>query len=254
MTVGAAAVFSAVLAARALAGAEAVTMAVKAGDTNAAVAKPPTRHLESDELCDLLAAGLRQRGGGIAGEWEVRLTRPWVSLAVPDEPLKAEIMEPSAERMGPTSLLRFELRAGGRLLGSWQAPAQAKLWSEVLVARSNLPRGLALNEASLAPERREVLGLRGALTELPSNADAYELSESITAGSPLLARAVKARPVVFRGQMADAVVKDGAMVISLKVEVMEEGTPGQIVRVRNPQSHRELRGKVQDEHTIAIPM
>ena len=62
------------------------------------------------------------------------------------------------------------------------------------------------------------------------------------------------RPVVTRGQTADAVVRDGAMVISLKVEVLEEGVPGQMVRVRNPQSRRELRGKVQDERTIAITL
>jgi flagella basal body P-ring formation protein FlgA len=44
------------------------------------------------------------------------------------------------------------------------------------------------------------------------------------------------------------------MVISLKVEVLEEGVPGQMIRVRNYQSHRELRGKVEDEHTISIPL
>jgi flagella basal body P-ring formation protein FlgA len=54
--------------------------------------------------------------------------------------------------------------------------------------------------------------------------------------------------------LADAVIRDGAMIISLKVEVLEEAVPGQIVRVRNPQSHRELRGKVLDEQTIAIPL
>ena len=65
---------------------------------------------------------------------------------------------------------------------------------------------------------------------------------------------MRLRPVVARGQTADAVVRDGAMLISLKVEVLEEGAPGQMVRVRNPQSRRELRGKVQDEKTIAITL
>jgi flagella basal body P-ring formation protein FlgA len=54
--------------------------------------------------------------------------------------------------------------------------------------------------------------------------------------------------------MADAIIRDGAMIISLKVEVLEEGVPGQFVRVRNPQSHRELRGKVLDEQTVAIAL
>jgi flagella basal body P-ring formation protein FlgA len=44
------------------------------------------------------------------------------------------------------------------------------------------------------------------------------------------------------------------MMITLKVEVLEEGVTGQMVRVRNLQSRRELRGKVEDEQTIAIPL
>ena len=42
------------------------------------------------------------------------------------------------------------------------------------------------------------------------------------------------------------------MTISLKVEVLEEGAVGQSVRVRNPVSKREFRGKVQNEQTILV--
>jgi flagella basal body P-ring formation protein FlgA len=65
---------------------------------------------------------------------------------------------------------------------------------------------------------------------------------------------MRLKPVLSRGQLADAIIRDGAMIISLKVEVLEEGVPGQVVRVRNPQSRRELRGKVLDEQTIAIAL
>jgi flagella basal body P-ring formation protein FlgA len=44
------------------------------------------------------------------------------------------------------------------------------------------------------------------------------------------------------------------MEISLKVEILEDGAKGQQVRVRNPQSKREFRGKVENENTITIGM
>src|SRR5208283_2653492 len=131
--------------------------------------------------------------------------------------------------------LRFELRAGRQMLGSWQMPVQARLWREVLVAQTTLQRGTPLKEAALAHDRCDVLTLREPLCDLPANAGAYELGETVAAGSPLLARALRLRPVVSRGQIADAVVRDGPMVISLKVEVLEEGVPGQTIRVRNYQ-------------------
>jgi flagella basal body P-ring formation protein FlgA len=226
------------------------------GPTNAppgAAARPPHR-VEAEELCTLLAGALNQRVGPDGGEWEIRLSRSWLPVSVPDEPLTLEIIEPALNRVTSTCILRFELRAGRQRVGSWQMPVQARLWRDILVAHANLPRGLALKDAPVTHERREVLALREPLGDLPANADAYELAETVPAGSPLQARALRLRPVVARGQIADAVVRDGAMVISLKVEVLEEGAPGQMIRVRNYQSRRELRGKVEDEHTIAITL
>ena len=111
-----------------------------------------------------------------------------------------------------------------------------------------------LREEDFARERRDLLTLRATFAELPAQAASYELGETIPVGAPLTARAIRLKPVLARGQLADAIIREGAMIISLKVEVLEEGVPGQIIRVRNPQSRRELRGKVLDEQTIAIAL
>jgi len=225
-------------------------------ETNAAtlnVPRPP-RHLEEDELRGLLTATLNQRRSDEGVEWELHLTRPWTPLVVPDEPLTAEILEPALNHITSSCILRFELRAGQKTLGSWQSPVQARLWRQTLVAHTSLRRGQMLREADFARERCDLLTLREPLAEWPAQPTAYELAESLSPGAPLTARAIRLKPVLSRGQMAEAIIRDGAMIISLKVEVLEEGVPGQLIRVRNPQSRRELRGKVLDEQTVAIPL
>ena len=62
------------------------------------------------------------------------------------------------------------------------------------------------------------------------------------------------RPVVQRGQFVDGLVRDGALNIALKVEVLADGLPGQTVRVRNPKTKREFYAKVQDEQTVVISL
>ena len=42
--------------------------------------------------------------------------------------------------------------------------------------------------------------------------------------------------------------------ITTKVEAMEDGYPGQSIRVRNPLSKREFRGVVQGEDSVLIPL
>ena len=49
-------------------------------------------------------------------------------------------------------------------------------------------------------------------------------------------------------------MQDGALSITLKVEVLEDGVSGQIVRVRNVQSRRDIRGKVLNEKTILVSL
>jgi flagella basal body P-ring formation protein FlgA len=213
-----------------------------------------SRRLEEDELRNLLTGFLNERRGENGAEWELRFTRPWTPVMVPDDPLKAEILEPALNRITSTSILRFEIRAGRQLVGAWQVPVQARLWREVVIAETALQRGQLLSEVALKRERRDVLTLREPLYELPSSTTTYELAESVPGGAPLTVRALRLKPVVYRGKTVDAVMRDHAMTITLKVEVLEEGVPGQLVRVRNLQSRRELRGKVQDEQTIAISL
>ncbi len=54
--------------------------------------------------------------------------------------------------------------------------------------------------------------------------------------------------------MVEGVYQDGSLSISLKVETLEDGLPGQTVRVRNPKTKRELYGKVQNEQTVLIAL
>jgi len=230
--------------------------ALRAGETNlsaTAVAGPP-RRLEEDELRKLLTDSLNERGGQNGAEWELRITRPWKPLPIPDGALEVEILEPALNRMGSTSILRCELRAGRQLVGTWQVPVYARHWRKVMVAETALQRGQLLSDAALTLERRDVLTLRDPLYELPGAADSYEVAESVPVGAVMTARAFRLKPVVFRGKTVTAIMTDNALTISLKVEVLEEGVPGQLVRVRNLLSRRELRGKVQDEQTIIISL
>jgi flagella basal body P-ring formation protein FlgA len=211
-----------------------------------------TRTLGENDVKNLLTAALQERCVQDRGELELRLNRPWVPLAVPDEPLTVRLLDLPASGIGPLLLVRFELVSGAETLGNWQTVLQARVWREIWVTRTALRRGQAVSETDLTRERRDVLALREPLAELAATTAALELTESLQAGAPLCQRHLRLQPVVRRGQSAEAILQDGAMNLSLKVEVLEDGAPGQIIRLRNPLSRRELRGKVQNEKTILV--
>ena len=206
------------------------------------------------QIKELLTATLQRDHVRDKGELELRLVRPWTAITIPDEPFVLNFLDLPANGVGPNMMFRFELRHGRESLGTWQLSGQARIWRETWVARSALRRGQLLSEADLRKERKDVLILRDTLSASSLMGSSLELTENIQEGAPLLSRSVKIRPSIRRGELVEAILQDGALSVSLRVEVLEDGLPGQLVRIRNPQSKRELRGKVQNEQTILIAL
>lgn len=211
------------------------------------------RQLEEREVAKLLVEKLRPGAAGDnPGELEIRLIQ-WKPARVPVEPIDLRILNQPASGMNSRFSIRFEVRSGEESVGIFTAFAEAHLFREVWVARSAIKRGTNLDTADLAKERRDVLAsLRDPPWSGQELAPHFHVAYDIAAGAVLPARAVKARPVVQRGQYAQAVAMDGVLTVSTKVEVLEDGAPGQTIRARNPRTKKEIRGRVVDEDTIQI--
>lgn len=210
-----------------------------------------TRSLDEETLTSMLADVMQQDSVRDRGQLELHLGRPWKALLVPDEPLTVRILEFPAAGVASTFTVRFELRCGQDVIGAWSMPLQARLWREILVTQSPVKRGERLQTANLARERRDILRVRDAYMGKTDDAS-LELVENIAAGSAVLNGAVRVRPVVYRGKMVEAILQQGAMMITIKAQALEDGFPGQSIRVRNSVSGREFRGKVQNEDTIYV--
>lgn len=210
------------------------------------------RFLAEGELRELLTATLQSEHVREKGALELSFGRSWSGVSLPDEPLALRVLNMPASGVSPNFIVRFDLSAGSERFGPWQTVVQARVMREVPVARTQLKRGQPLQASDFTIEQRDVLSLREPMSVTALNDPTLELIENVSAGQPLLERSVRMRPVVLRGQMVDGLVRDGTMNISLKVEVLADGLPGQMVRVRNPRNKREFYAKVQDEQTVVI--
>jgi flagella basal body P-ring formation protein FlgA len=211
--------------------------------------------LDEAAVTKLLASSLQEQFTGANGELNLRFTRPWASQSTPAGQLTLKILEMPNNGVTSSFIVRFEIfTAAGGSLGNWQMPVQAHLWREIHVARSMLKPGVSVADADIAMERRDVLALRAPLAEFADGNTMLEVAENVPAGSPLFARSVKLRPVVHRGEMTNARLEDGALSVTMKVQALEDGTPGQIIRVRNLQSARDFSGKVLNEKTVLVSL
>lgn len=213
-----------------------------------------SREFTEDQMLSMLAKKLQTDYVKDRGELELSLTQPWTAPLVPDEPLTMKILELPDEGVTPLFIVRFELRTAHETLGAWQACLRAHVWRDVWVAHSSLTRGEPVADADIAHERHDILNVREPLADFSAGDDSLEISCYVPENAPLLARDVCPKPVIHRGQMADATLEDGALSITMKVVALEDGAPGQMIRLRNPVSQRSLMGKVLDDENVMITL
>lgn len=213
-----------------------------------------TRTLGESDILGMLTATLQHDYIKDKGQLELRLAQPWTPLMLPDEPLTLDITELPSAGVTPGFVVRFTLRTSNETLGNWAANIKASVWREVWVAGIQLKRGDPVSTDSLSRERRDVLSLHEPVADFAVGDDSLEMSEAVPAGVPLLARMVKARAVVHRGQRACALVQDGAMSVRTQVEILDDGAPGETVHARNAVTHRDLTGTVLNDRTILISL
>jgi len=223
------------------------------GPTRAKISRRSHAITES-EMLDLLTAALQQDQVKDLGELELHLIHPLQSSLVPDEAVTVKVTDLPSTGITPTFFLRCELWNGPEHVSDWQLGLQAKIWRNIPVASMRLTRGDLLKDSPVEMERRDVLAVRDSILNLPAPDSNLELAETVPAGMPVLNRSVRVRPAVLRGKVVDGVYEDGSLSISLKVETLEDGQPGQTIRVRNPKTKRELYGKVKNEQTVLIAL
>ena len=224
-----------------------------AGPTTVQVTRR-TRSLPAAEVLVGLKEFLQRQGGRDQGQIELRFIRPWTSPVIADEMYTLRVNDLPASGLTSVLPLRFELATDQESLGTWQMPLEVRLMREVWVAHQELRRGDTLQDGDLTLELRDALKYRDLL---PADTDlnrGWMLSENVQPAQPVQRRAIQLRAVLQRGQLVEALYRDGPIVISLKAEVLDPGAPGQIIRLRNPNSRRELRGKIINEQVVQIQL
>ncbi|MGO8765750.1 MAG: flagellar basal body P-ring formation chaperone FlgA [Limisphaerales bacterium] len=211
--------------------------------------------LDEAAVTKMLTDTLRNQFIGNDGDLDLHFTRPWTVTNAPAGPLTMRILEMPAGGVTANFIVRFQVfGANGSQIGDWQMPAQAHLWRQIFVARSMLKPGQLVADADIGLERRDVLALHAPLAQIARDDTAHEIAESVPAGSPIYDWSVKLHPVIHRGQLTTARLEDGALVITMKVEALQDGTPGQIIRLRNLDSDHDFSGTVLDEATVQVSL
>ncbi|KFJ11293.1 flagella basal body P-ring formation protein FlgA [Delftia acidovorans] len=167
-----------------------------------------------------------------------------LSLEVPVQGRRLQVRPLNATRMGPRMLVWVDVFSGDRHVRAIPVRFEVAAFARLPVASHAMPAGSPVQADGM--EMREIdvtamLGLSG-LSALPggvqvdasagADADPPVLRRALQAGDVVSADSLLARPAVVRGEWASLVTRQGPLSLESRVEVLQDGQPGQIVRAR----------------------
>ena len=214
-----------------------------------------TKEITGSQLLPMVTKALQKAFEISDAKLVLSPTRALPSVPVPADAL-VQVQIVSHPPTGPTAFIRaqYALIVDGRRVGEWTGFFKAQLIQEVWLTGKIAPRHTSLDKVKLVRKKVDVINLRTGVWEGAPDST-LQLTQSLGTGMVLLPRHVRRTPVILRNNVVTGVLLYKALRIELRnLLALEEGAPGDIIRLRNNSSFKEIRGKIIDSRTVKLSL
>lgn len=204
---------------------------------------------------DLLAAVrtyIQTGQNGDATRLSIQSTTNPPDLLLPAGALELRVRGRPPDELTGLVTVTVEAWVDGALTRSVNVPVRVSQRVEVLVAARPVARHVLLGAEDVRTERREMVSGQDPLRNLGAIIGRRAI-RGISPGEPMLAGMVEFPPLVRRGDVVVVIAEGQGLRATALGEAREEGKAGDVVRVRNLSSGREVYGQVEAERTIRVP-
>jgi flagella basal body P-ring formation protein FlgA len=210
-----------------------------------------SQRVEGNDLAAFVREQLAAERGGAAESLAVQVTGPVAPLVLPEGRLELKLRSrPGAELRGTTAH-PVEAWVDGTLVRSVSVPVRISLLGEVVVAARPLVRGTILGPEDVRVERRELTNGPEPLRTTREAMD-HRATRNIAYGEVIHAGLLELPPLVRRGETVLVSAEGRGVRAVLQAEAREDGRLGQVIRVRNLSSGREVYGRVEADRSIRV--
>lgn len=132
----------------------------------------------------------------------------------------------------------------GKEQGQVKMTGDLRLFGTVVETTKRLNRNDIIASDDVAAKRQDISMLDAGLIQDPKQAVGQKLKLSLPPGAILYAQSVDAPPLVNRGERVTIMAKSQTIQITAPGEAKNSGALGEIVRVKNLTSRREIQARV----------
>lgn len=187
----------------------------------------------------------------LPGTISIELARQIGGQIVPSGKLELRVKPGMKSVHRGQNSLPIEIAVDGRVYQTVNVPVRVKVLASVLVATKGISRSEEIGSANVSLQERDI-------TTLPPDIVIGEAEPGWTAVVPIAEGTILRRnwvsdpPAIRSGDVVSVIAVSGAVRISDKGTAVQEGRPGDLIKVRMLGDAREIRGTVTGPGTVRI--
>jgi flagella basal body P-ring formation protein FlgA len=160
-------------------------------------------------------------------------------------------MGPMTGRLGLRTF-SLEVLVNGLPIGKVKMSGTVQLYGSVLSAARTLKRGTILSRQDLTQSRRNITQLGPDLAREPAMVVGKQLKTTLTPGSIIFTSLLKAPQIIKRGDLVTILAKSGQIRVSVTGKARGAGALGDVIKVKNMMSRREINARIINENEVQV--
>jgi flagella basal body P-ring formation protein FlgA len=180
------------------------------------------------------------------------MVSPVEALTLPQGKVTYELSTRRKEDFLGSANIALVFLVDGQVTKKIQVHVTVDVIQEVMVSNRSLNRHDVISREDVRPEKMNLAELQADVITEPGEVIGKRTKRNLDVNTPLRLTFLEIPPLVKRGDMVTIVAETDVLKITTKGVVTESGCKGDMVRVVNVNSRKELFAKVRDARTVEV--
>jgi flagella basal body P-ring formation protein FlgA len=204
------------------------------------------------EVRDVVTAFVTNRTAGMG--WDVHIRRITISdaLKLPEGLIDYEIVAPQQWEGWGNINIAVLARQKDRVVRNIPVRVDVEALADTVVTLHQIEHGASIMAADVALQKREITYNSHLAARTITEVIGKKARTTLRANQPVRADQVERVPLVKSGQMVTIIAENGVLKISVTGLAHSSGAEGDIIRVQNLTSLKEIPARVIDASTVQV--
>ena len=218
----------------------------------AAFAAPAVQTIPNARVREVIAEFVRQRTDGLGMETTLKRVGYQGDLKLPPGEVSFEVVAPNRWDGWGKGNLALVVRVNDRVERNLSIPVEVEALADAVVVLRALERGDVIGPDDIAVQRRDISSLTGRVYRSADEVIGKRTRVPVRANAPLKGDQLEKVPLVKSGQLVTIIVDNQAMRLTATGKARGNGAEGDIIKVQNLGSLKEVPARVIDAGTVQV--